>query len=678
MAAAPGSSLPFRGVQNDTSAYLTLDPSSKEIRYLRLHPGLPNDPIVCSLGYSTFDQEARDRVPYQALSYCWGDVNDTTPIKLYCPVSKNARFTGLKVDHALINYNVTRNLYAALRSLRLFGKPRILWIDAVCMNQADPKEKTHQVGLMNLIYSFAEEVVVWLGEPDLNSKIVVRCQQVLEQSITDCVPLFDYRPRRDLPEYVARLQRNDSIRLRDQFLTRMRADSQLQTYVGQQYTRKEDEVLSYLHGTHGKPAERVLDAETFDWKFRASLEHVLSRPYFRRMWVYQEVLLAPVTTEGHRRVTVRIGRSSLGWGDLIDIVRLSSQSKKSVSSKFRPKQENTQWFEDAWSHMGRLTQVMFEKYYSRTLRFVATDPRDKFFALLHLGHNTQSQVRTNPLLSPNYEIPLEQVIVNFHRAGIYLPLRVRIRYDTTRVHPWTHITGYRSLEPIDGYMFQLGFWHDPESADSRSGVVTDVPSPLNDCVETPAQGLEMARVDRVVEDLKGHLVQTEDDHALFRMLRRFLERLVSIFGTLLPDTPYDSLTEHIFRLLGITNKRSCTGWSLFSLVSLPEQGGAREVFNDTYIQDARAFLASWLQFPNPQICVASNKDIVLTHVAVQHGDLIVVLYGSEIPMILTPPKLQTKGYSWQIGPDYKIIGSCSICTPGKRLLIPSEFNNMAL
>lgn len=43
-------------------------------------------------------------------------------------------------------------------------RPRSLWVDAVCINQRDNKEKGHQVALVAKIYSNANCVLVWLGE----------------------------------------------------------------------------------------------------------------------------------------------------------------------------------------------------------------------------------------------------------------------------------------------------------------------------------------------------------------------------------------------------------------------------------------------------------------------------------------------------------------------------------
>jgi arginase family enzyme len=59
---------------------------------------------------------------------------------------------------------VTPNLYAALKQLRDADFPRVIWIDAICINQADTHEKEIQTQSMAKTYGLAGRVVVWLGE----------------------------------------------------------------------------------------------------------------------------------------------------------------------------------------------------------------------------------------------------------------------------------------------------------------------------------------------------------------------------------------------------------------------------------------------------------------------------------------------------------------------------------
>ncbi len=55
------------------------------------------------------------------------------------------------------------NLWLALQRLRLGDERRVVWIDAICIDQEDTLELSNQVVPMGLIYSQTEQVVVCLG-----------------------------------------------------------------------------------------------------------------------------------------------------------------------------------------------------------------------------------------------------------------------------------------------------------------------------------------------------------------------------------------------------------------------------------------------------------------------------------------------------------------------------------
>lgn len=59
---------------------------------------------------------------------------------------------------------------------------RIVWIDAVCINQDDIGERGHQVGLMPQIYSGAKTVLMYIGEVSLFPPTV---QKMSVQSVLD-------------------------------------------------------------------------------------------------------------------------------------------------------------------------------------------------------------------------------------------------------------------------------------------------------------------------------------------------------------------------------------------------------------------------------------------------------------------------------------------------------------
>ena len=126
--------------------YPQLSKDTRRIRTLTILPSADQSAIVeCTLAERDLDDEETE---YDALSYCWGDPEVTTPIIV----------NGRKME-------VTTNLEDALRQLRCnsIPNPMILWADAVCINQDDKEERGHQVKFMGDIYSKASTVHAWLG-----------------------------------------------------------------------------------------------------------------------------------------------------------------------------------------------------------------------------------------------------------------------------------------------------------------------------------------------------------------------------------------------------------------------------------------------------------------------------------------------------------------------------------
>ena len=121
-------------------------------RVLELLPGILDDPLQCRIQETTWS----DNTKYEALSYVWGPPVD--PMTVEDISSKSV-------------LRITENLFHALRILRYNDRPRVLWIDALCINQSDNVEKGHQVKMMGEIYRKAENVVVWLGEEECDEAV---------------------------------------------------------------------------------------------------------------------------------------------------------------------------------------------------------------------------------------------------------------------------------------------------------------------------------------------------------------------------------------------------------------------------------------------------------------------------------------------------------------------------
>lgn len=135
--------------------YERIDLATDAIRLVRVLRDDHDGPVRCELFQSYLDRGVG--VPYEALSYTWGDPNVPK-----VPIDIINEFTG-RASTLL----VLPNLHDILRYLRLPNKDRVLWIDAICIDQdqhtASLKERTHQVGQMRLVYENADRVVAWLG-----------------------------------------------------------------------------------------------------------------------------------------------------------------------------------------------------------------------------------------------------------------------------------------------------------------------------------------------------------------------------------------------------------------------------------------------------------------------------------------------------------------------------------
>lgn len=140
--------------------YDPLDHQVGSIRLITIQPS-PNRSakIECTIAYDNIG-----KAQYRALSYTWGSPDDKQTISL------NGR-----------PFQVTKNLFMALERLRNEKEPLTLWIDAICINQEDDDERTHQVRQMTEIYKKATQVFVWMGEEIKNLEAAISLMHRLKQ-----------------------------------------------------------------------------------------------------------------------------------------------------------------------------------------------------------------------------------------------------------------------------------------------------------------------------------------------------------------------------------------------------------------------------------------------------------------------------------------------------------------
>jgi hypothetical protein len=171
-------------------SYPPLPVAGDGIRVLTLQPGDFYDSLVCILNPVAFSENPR----YVAISYTWGNPfpdanlpptsppdqaieslslrtastfgNPSLPESQIHPPTDVRRGTDGILAEISVNgrpFWAGRNLVLALRHLRSPTHSLLLWVDAICINQANTAERNAQVSLMAFVYARAQRVIAWLG-----------------------------------------------------------------------------------------------------------------------------------------------------------------------------------------------------------------------------------------------------------------------------------------------------------------------------------------------------------------------------------------------------------------------------------------------------------------------------------------------------------------------------------
>lgn len=156
------------------------------IRLIQLHSG----PDETDIEVSFIPHVALTNLPaYHALSYTWGNPNDTQLIKVgssAIPVTKNL---------AICLWHLRQKIFR--------NETLLLWIDGLCINQQDNDEKNHQILLMRRIYQRSACTIVWLGPEDKDTK----------DAIALMTRWHDHRKAGTSSDFVSWLRESDNMQL---------------------------------------------------------------------------------------------------------------------------------------------------------------------------------------------------------------------------------------------------------------------------------------------------------------------------------------------------------------------------------------------------------------------------------------------------------------------------------
>ena len=285
---------------------MPLNEEASEIRVLTLLPGAFSSEIRFCLDITHL---TKDYVPeFEAVSYAWGSIQN--PVNVF--IGRSGRKT----------LAVTQNLAEALPYFRYEDKPRVLWIDAICVDQGNPEERGHQVQRMADIYSKAAKVLVWLGPESDNSVLAINCLDYVSSKI--------------------KVDWNKS------------------------------SITATANEIHW--ADRNVPPFLNDAKLLA-ITHLLHRPWFERLWIRQEVHLASADIE------IVCGNQKILWEAIRTAVMCLYLKPTPWFSQL---EEYVTRIDMVYKLCGGKNSYNIVNLIDETKSCNCSDPRDKIYALLSL------------------------------------------------------------------------------------------------------------------------------------------------------------------------------------------------------------------------------------------------------------------------------------------------------
>lgn len=203
---------------------------------------------------------------YRALSYTWGSSASSHLIAI-----------------SGVSFKIGVNLFEFLRTYQALQESddcNLLWIDQLCIDQENEQERNWQVQIMAQIYQSAKEVVAWLGPATQHTTKAAWIVDLLES---------DYKLQHDLPWIN-----------RDAGITGS-ARKFFEDLVSTAPGRKK--------AVYASPHEHGV---TLQGSCKDAIWDLLKRPYWTRLWIVQEIMLA-------RKLTVLWGQSRISRDGLIGI-----------------------------------------------------------------------------------------------------------------------------------------------------------------------------------------------------------------------------------------------------------------------------------------------------------------------------------------------------------------------
>ena len=305
--------------------------------------------------------------------------------------------------------SITESLYLALRALRYRDRSRIIWADAVCINQSDNDEKSNQVQNMGSVYATASMVIVWLGNED-DFETFQSLRQLAKVSYEDCRKAFGGLNWCERKKGYRKSVQNRKLEQDEDYFdaTNFEPLRQLRKVSDEEYRE------TYLHLI--KTEKPV--AYSFDTYMNAILK-IIKKEWFTRLWIIQEFVLARDVQlwDGHQHINYKILESAMAkcdekyWqlstethrdGRLPSYIVDSEENYRLANTLFELR---TWWRDESFPSSRQISLYDCCRIVHKSPP-QCTDERDLIYALLGL-------VKKPTMIVPNYSLSVASVCLEF-------------------------------------------------------------------------------------------------------------------------------------------------------------------------------------------------------------------------------------------------------------------------
>lgn len=262
-----------------------LDTTRNSFRILKLLKGTGTMPIICDISVESLD----DNPFYEALSYVWGDDK----------ITKDIIVRGVTIS-------VTVNLFEFLSVLRSPTTDKPVWADAICIDQTNDKEKTHQIGLMTRIYRNCRKAHIWFGHFTQYWEQEASHSHDYRMTYEMTAPMWEDYERKCLNN-LRYFEKEDGFKPLTLQELRIFEKNCLDSIFLQTLTTL-DKMADTKEHLHKYPVFFVNDGEGGDQKVMVNrswllvmdcVRWLLTRPWWTRVWTLQEAVLPRIDATVH-------------------------------------------------------------------------------------------------------------------------------------------------------------------------------------------------------------------------------------------------------------------------------------------------------------------------------------------------------------------------------------------